>query len=321
MLATLAPGGKPRSGPVAARVLLRAWLRRLSVGALLCALCAPLLAWPAAAQGAFSIIDDTGATRTGPAPPQRIVSLLPSLTESVCALDACARLVGVDDYSNWPKAVRALPHLGGLDGMSLERIVALRPDWVLLGRSSRLAPRLEALGLHVIVLEPQTLSDAQRTLARLGQALGQPARAAALWHQMQEDIARTAAALPAGIRGQRVYFELGTGPYAAGTASFIGELMARLGLVNIVPAALGPSPKLNPEFVVRADPQWIVLGDDGRAALTERPGWAGITALRRGQVCRLNASARDILMRPGPRMAEAARVLADCFTGRLSNKP
>ena len=75
------------------------------------------------------------------APPQRIVSLLPSITESVCALGACARLIGVDRYSNWPDSVKALPQLGGLDDPAIERIVGLKPDLVLAAPSSRATDR------------------------------------------------------------------------------------------------------------------------------------------------------------------------------------
>ena len=71
------------------------------------------------------------------APPQRIVSLVPGLTESVCALGACARLVGTDRYSNWPASVAALPKLGGLDDAQVERIAALKPDLVLIAPSAR----------------------------------------------------------------------------------------------------------------------------------------------------------------------------------------
>ena len=79
----------------------------------------------ATATTSISVRDDRDATLTLTAPPQRIVSLLPSLTESVCALRGCARLVGTDRFSNSPASVLALPKLGGLDDAQIERIVAL----------------------------------------------------------------------------------------------------------------------------------------------------------------------------------------------------
>ena len=112
--------------------------------ALLLACCA-VLAWHAA--WALQVTDDRGVAVTLARPPQRIVSLLPSLTESVCALGACARLVGVDRYSNDPASVQALPKVGGGLDPNIEAIVALRPEVVLLATSSRAASRLESLGL------------------------------------------------------------------------------------------------------------------------------------------------------------------------------
>ena len=118
------------------------------------------------------VTDDRGVTVTLPAVPTRIVSVLPSLTESVCELGLCARLVGVDRYSNFPVSVQKLPQVGGGIDPSIEAIVALKPDVVLMAKSSRGAERLEALGLKVVALEPKTHADVQRVMLKLGQLLG-----------------------------------------------------------------------------------------------------------------------------------------------------
>ena len=107
------------------------------------------------------------------------------------------------------------------------------------------------------------------------------------------------------------------GPYAASESSHIGELLTRLGAANIVPARLGSVPLLNPEFVVRADPQVVMVSDRDAQALLARPGWSRIRALRDGRVCRFTAQQGDVIVRPGPRLAEAAQLLADCLAGRL----
>ncbi|WP_299764470.1 helical backbone metal receptor, partial [Ramlibacter sp.] len=163
---------------------------------------------------ALTVTDDRGQQLAIGRPPQRIVSLLPSLTEMVCALDACARLVGVDDYSNFPASVRALPHLGGLEDARIESVVALRPDLVLTPTSSRALDRLQALGLNVLALEPRTFADVERVLGVLGPVLA--ARdAGSAWRQIQQGVDAAAAALPSARRGTSVYFEVGSGPYAA----------------------------------------------------------------------------------------------------------
>jgi iron complex transport system substrate-binding protein len=280
-------------------------LRRLAGLLLLC-----LLALPGAQ--ALQLSDDRGVTLVFAAPPRRIVSLLPSLTESVCALGQCARLVGVDRFSNWPPEVHRLPPLGGLEDAPIEAIVALKPDVVLLAASARVTARLESLGIKVMALEPKNSGDVQRVLQRLGHLLG-VADGDRVWRSIDDAVLAAMASVPARARGARVYFEVSREPYAAGAASFIGELLSRLGAANIVPASLGPFPQLNPEFVVRADPDLIMIGDGSAPGLAQRPGWSSMRALREHRVCAFSPEQSDVLVRPGPRMAQAAQLLAQCL--------
>ena len=283
----------------------------------------------ASAARAWQAVDDRGVVVSGEAVPVRIVSLLPSLTETVCALGACERLVGVDRYSDWPASVARLPKLGGGIDPQIESIVALKPDLVLIATSARAGTRLRALGLTVLALEPKQYADVQRVLAVIGSVLGLPAsRAEQLWTQMQLDVAQHAlpatlpALLPAGsARKVRVYVEVNAAPYGAGEASFMGETLKRIGADNIIPVSLGAFPKLSPEFVVRANPDVIMLGrdDEGRAtgdgvdALAKRPGWQSIAAIQSRRVCRFTAEESNVLVRAGPRMAQGARLMADCL--------
>ena len=279
-----------------------------------------VLAMATLAQAApITVVDDRGHTVTLIQPPQRIVSLLPSLTETVCALGACERLVGVDRYSNWPARVVPLQGVGGGLDPNIEAIVALRPDVVLMATSSRAQARLESLGLKVVALEPKTYADVQRVLGKVGQVLG-VADALQVWRVIDAGVQAAAQSLPAAARGTRVYFEVNSGPYAAGPSSFIGETLARLGAGNIVPAALGPFPKINPEFVVRADPDLIMVGARSAEGLAARPGWSQMRALRDGRLCRFDAAQSDVLIRPGPRMAEAARLMAGCLSDKAVQK-
>jgi iron complex transport system substrate-binding protein len=85
---------------------------------------------------------------------------------------------------------------------------------------------------------------------------------------------------------------------------------------NIVPAALGPFPKLNPEYVVRANPDLIMVSVRSAQGLEQRPGWAGIRAVREDRICRFSAEQSDVLVRPGPRMDEAARLMAQCIADK-----
>jgi iron complex transport system substrate-binding protein len=271
-----------------------------------------LLAGSATLASALTLPDDRGQPVNLARPPQRIVSILPSLTEIVCQLDQCHRLVGVDRYSTWPESVRKLPVVGGGLDPNIEAIVALRPDLVLAGTSSRSAERLVALGIPVLALEPRTHADVRRVLDKLGVVLG-VADAQKIWRQIDAGVAAAAQSLPASVRQARVYFEVNRGPYGAGEGSFIGETLARLGAKNILPASLGPFPKLNPEYIVRANPDVIMIGERNAEGLAQRPGWQNIRAVREGRICVFPADESDVLVRPGPRMAEGARLMARCL--------
>jgi iron complex transport system substrate-binding protein len=270
------------------------------------------LVWAGAAQSAgLQVTDDRGVTVSLAQSPQRIVSLLPSLTETVCELGQCHRLVGVDRYSNHPASVLALLKTGGGIDPNIEAIVALRPDVVLMATSSRGVQRLEALGLKVVALEPKTSAGAKRVMEKLGQLLEVP-DAERIWRHIDAGVAAAAQSLPQSARGLRVYYEVSTGGYAAGRQSFIGEMMTRLGLDNVVTPELGPFPRINPEYVVRANPDLIMIGTRNVQGMEQRPGWAGMRALREQRLCVFSAEESDVLVRPGPRMAEAARLLARC---------
>ena len=267
---------------------------------------------------ALQVTDDRSVTVTFVQTPQRIVSLLPSLTESVCALEQCQRLVGVDRYSNYPASVRRLPVVGGGLDPNIEAIVALKPDVVLLATSSRASERLESLGIKVIALEPKSHADVRRVLKRLGMLLDIPQEQGAdrLWRTIDASMSAASQSLSREAKNTRVYFEVSRGPYAAGESSFIGETLTRLGVKNIIPASLGPFPRINPEFVVRANPDLIMVGNRSMEAMAAYPGWLSIKAVKERRICVYGVDESDVVVRPGPRMAEAARIMARCIADK-----
>jgi iron complex transport system substrate-binding protein len=271
-----------------------------------------VLAGPALA---VQVTDDQGVTLTSSKAPQRIVSLLPSLTETVCALGQCQRLVGVDRYSNFPESVKKLPQVGGGMDPNIEAIVALHPDVVLAALSSRWAQRLTSLGIPVFALEPKTQADVQRVIDKLTQLLGVP-DGQKVWRNIDASLNSAAQSIPVDVRGTRVYFEVNRGPYGAGEASFIGEILTRLGVKNILPAKLGPFPLINPELVVRENPDLIMVGETNLESMEQRPGWSRIRAIREHHICVFTPAQADVLVRPGPRMAESARIMAQCLSDK-----
>ena len=264
---------------------------------------------------AFQVVDDRGVSVTFAQAPQRIVSLLPSLTETVCELGQCAKLVGVDRYSNYPESVKNLPQVGGGLDPNIEAIVALKPDVVLMATSSRVGERLQSLGIKVVALEPKTHADVKRVLEKIGQVLG-VTDAQSIWRTMDAATSAAAQSLPKSMAATRVYFEVNPGPYGAGESSFIGETLTRLGVNNIIGSKLGPFPKLNPEFVVRANPDVIMIGQRSVDSMAQRPGWAGMRAMREQRLCVFSTEQSDVLVRPGPRMGEGARLMAQCLSDK-----
>ena len=266
---------------------------------------------------ALPVTDDRGVQLALAQPPQRIVSLLPSLTETVCALGQCQRLVGVDRYSNYPDFVRNLPQVGGGLDPNIEAIAALKPDLVLMATSTPVADRLQSLGIKVLALEPKSHADVKRALEIVGRVL-EVRDAERVWREIDTAVLATAQAVPLKARALRIYFEVNSAPYAAGEASFIGETLKRLGVRNMVPASLGVFPKLNPEYVVRENPDLIMVGDRNFTGLQGRPGWQRIRAIREGRVCVFTAEQTDVLVRAGPRMAEGARLMLKCLQDKAA---
>jgi iron complex transport system substrate-binding protein len=181
--------------------------------------------------------------------------------------------------------------------------------------SARGADRFAALGLTVLALEPNSHADVQRVIRIVAQALDVPvAESDRVWRDIDAAVNAAAQSIPAQAKGQRVYFEVSAAPYGASEASFIGETLQRLGARNILPASLGPFPKINPEFVVRAQPDLIMVGDSNFADMATRPGWHNLRAMRTQRVCHYKPEESDVLVRAGPRMAEAAALMAKCLT-------
>lgn len=263
---------------------------------------------------AVTLTDDKGRKVTIAQAPKRIVSLLPSLTETVCALGRCKDLVGVDRYSNFPEVVRKLPQLGGGLDPQIEAIFALKPDLVLAASSSPGTERLVALGLTVLQLEPKDQADAVRVIRTLANALfvADPDR---VIRQMDQEFLQAQSLVPPSARGKKIYFEVGSAPYAAGAASFIGQTLSQLGFVNIVGPELGPFPKINPELVVRAQPDVVIVADSSFNTMMQRPGWGMVRALQDQKVCTFSPDDGDLLVRAGPRMGQGALLLARCLAG------
>lgn len=268
-----------------------------------------LLSSAAATRYPLTVTDDLGRTVTLRSEPKRIVAMLPSHTETLIAIGAGDKLIAIDQFSNHPKNVTdRLPKVGSGYQPNIEAILALKPDLVLADEASgsRLTEKLAAVGLTVYGGTAQTYNEVFEKISVLGRLTNREAGATRLITRMRgelNDLQRRVVNLPK----VSTYYEIDPSPYSVGPNSFIGTLIGKAGGRTVVPASLGDFPKLDPELIVKANPQ-VMLGltlDDARG----RPGWAGLQAVRAGRVFRLTPEERDALSRPGPRLPDALRAL------------
>ena len=276
-----------------------------------------LLGLALAASYPLTATDDLGHRVRLDREPRRIVVMLPSATETLCALGACDRIVGTDDFSNWPEAVKKLPKLGGLYNPSVEKIVALKPDLVIASPYGKLAPALARVGIPVFVVKTETYDDIFKTARELGRLVGREAQAEALVARIRAQVYALESKAAKSKTRPTVYYEIDPTPYTVGPDSFIGVLIQKARGRNIIPRNLGLFPKISPELVVAKNPEVIVLGDAPYgvtyAKIKARPGWAGIRAVKDRRVCELTKAETDVVHRPGPRVAEGLRVLIRCI--------
>jgi iron complex transport system substrate-binding protein len=261
------------------------------------------------------VSDDLGRTVALPGPARRVLSLAPSNTELVFALGAGDRLVGRTDACDFPAGAAAIPSVGSLFPPDHERILATAPTLVLMIEGNvPLRTWLESHGLPVLVLQPRTLEGIYVSTERLGRALGAVPDATALVRTWRARAARIRARIPAGP-APTVFYEVWPDPLSsAGPGTYVGDLIRLAGGANVIDAALGDWPRLPTERLVLADPQVVLTPHrDTPARAHERPGWAGLRAVRAGRVHLLSEPA--LLARPGPRALDGLAWLVDTLHG------
>ncbi|MFI6454783.1 ABC transporter substrate-binding protein [Streptosporangium amethystogenes] len=247
--------------------------------------------------------------------PERIVSLAPTATESLFAIGAGSQVIAVDDQSNHP-AEAPKSELSGFKP-NVEAIIAQKPDLVVLSDDiDGIVAALGKVGVPVL-LEPAAtkLDETYDQITDLGAATGNGERATELAAQMRKQIDELAAAAPKDAK-LTYYHELDVTPYAATSATFIGQIYGLFGLTNIAdkaPDAAGGYPKLSAEFVAQADPDLVFLADtkccgQSKDTLAKRPGWSKLSAIKNDQVVLLDD---DIASRWGPRVVDLAKQVGE----------
>jgi iron complex transport system substrate-binding protein len=252
--------------------------------------------------------------------PDAIVSLSPTATEVLYAIGAGSQVKAVDDQSDYPKQA-PITKLSGFTP-NAEAIAAYKPDLVVISNNiDGIAAKLKALSIPVLDLPAAAnLSDVYAEFAELGAATGHLAQARATDTRLKGEIKEIVAAEPAHAKPLRYYYEISTNPYYSATSStFIGGLLSLLGMKSIGDAATGAAsaggyPTLSAEYILKANPDYIILADTGKtgggqdaATVSARPGWSGLTAVKDKHIILLNP---DIASRWGPRITDLLRDVA-----------
>ncbi len=267
----------------------------------------------------LTITDDSGTTTTFTAPPQRVISLNPGLTEITYALGHADALIAVDSYSNYPPEARDIqPRLNTYPDPSIETIVSLHPDLVLslADRDEDLA-QIRQQGIPVLKLFPKDFDAAVQTIRTLGQLYGSPDAGEAVATDMTTRRDAVVAAV-AGAARPRVYEELDASepdkPFVAGPNGFYGQLIDLAGGSNIFGDLPGDSGQVGAESIIQRDPEVIVLTDADLPfnpqtpdMVAARPGWSSITAVRNGAIYSVPA---ELYSTPGPRLVQGLEDLA-----------
>lgn len=261
---------------------------------------------PATRHAEEGLRDELGISVLLSSPPKRIVSLLPSHTETLFALGVGDRVVLRDERSDFPPEVRKIPEAGNMLSLRVERIVAERPDLVLTSEYGTQAAALRNLGLTTFAASAQRYDEVFSTVRLLGRLVGEPERGDSLANKMQTDVALLEAKTRALPR-PRVYFEIDLAPYTVSPRSFVGILLEKAGAANITPESEVDYPEISVERIALSDPE-VVLGIAEEEA-QRRPGWSEMSAVKHKRVIPLTHDERNLVTRPGPRLAEALALL------------
>jgi iron complex transport system substrate-binding protein len=256
--------------------------------------------------------DAVGRNVTVPDAPQRIVSLVPSVTETLFALGIESRLVAVTDYCTYPAAATQLPSVGSYAEPGIEAILSHRPDLVIASgdiNSQALINKLTQLGIAVYVIHPDSLESALATIAIIGELTGHESQAELLVADIRDRLAKVQQELQERAPVPLLACIMLQPLTVAGPDTLINDLIVAAGGLNIVESNLARYPTWNQESLLLANPQVIILpqhpGQEDPEAFFRK--WPQLQAVQSGRIIQIEA---DWLYRPGPRMILGIEALA-----------
>jgi iron complex transport system substrate-binding protein len=261
------------------------------------------------------VTDETGREVRIPQPVRRIVSLAPSMTETVYALGLQEQLVGDTDYCDYPADAQKKTKVGGATNPSIEEIVALKPDVVLAIKSlnrPETVHALEGLGISAYASDPHSVSDILSSTAKLADVLGSPETGVSLSAELQQRLSDLQQHLE-GVSPRRVLFVVWAEPLISiGQRTFIADALRHAGAVSIVESAQD-WPHMSLEEVVHQQPEFLVFAASHSEsapndfdAIAAKPGWRSLEAVKNRHFVTIS----DAVNRPAPRIVSAIEDLA-----------
>jgi iron complex transport system substrate-binding protein len=269
------------------------------------------------AEQPVAAVDDSGREVRLPRPARRVVSLVPSGTETIYAMGGVEQLVGRTNYDRAAEVAHLPSGGGGLDP-SLEALIALRPELVVAwdaDKSPGLRQRLEEMGVAVFAMRTRDTADVFNNIERLGRLVGRDASADALARSIRAELEAVRRSVAGRERPSVLYVVWNDPPMTAGPNTFIAQVIEIAGGRTIFPDLKQDWPQVAMEEIVRRQPDIVVLpvGDD-RVHTVRRvldaPGWRELAAVREGRVSYVPT---DLMNRPGPFLGEAARAMRDAL--------
>lgn len=263
------------------------------------------------------VTDEAGTTITVPAKIERFISLAPNLTEIVYAIGAGDRLVGNTTYCDYPEEAKKVQKVGDTLQPSIERILALRPQLVLVSTASQLEAFTKQLDEHdiaVFVTDPRDLEGVFRSILSVGDLLNESAAASELVKQLRAR-SETVEHAVAGLAPVSVFFQLSGQPlYTAGRSSFVTNLIERAGGRSVTSDVPEAWPRLSDERALASRPDAVIMlsGDAMGAAANTKVAAAlrNSPAVQNGRVYLIDG---DLLTRPGPRLVDGLEQIAQAL--------
>jgi len=263
---------------------------------------------------AQAYVDDTGRRMYFAKPPARIVSLAPSITEMLFAMEAGDQLVGVTDFCDYPPEAAKKPKVG-YSNPNMETLVALQPDLVV-APDDFLKPdvivKLEQLKIPVFILSDKNVEGIFVHIQTLGRIVGRSSKADAVAKQLRQQVAAIQQRIQ-GMAPVRMLYVLNSQPLiTVGPGSFIDQLIGMAGGINVAAKSATPYPRLSMEAVLREDPEALIFPVGKAEGISESEQqawrqWSTMTAVKQGRLHQISA---DWLNRPGPRIAKGLESLA-----------